>query len=339
MRSLLRYVIGRFGRPISDYARDLDPYLRSVLENLFLPEVPVYFVSMLLAMLADGDLGLIEGGCRDFVGALENRYAELGGKSTFRATVKEIMVEGDRAVGVRLADGTEHRSDVVVSAADGRSTVFGLLDGRYVSNKIRRRYATWKLLRPMAMISYGVAREFLGEPVMSTIRLERPFDAGGEAVEGFMVRLFNYGSSFAPAGKTVVQVEFETGFDHWNELQAENREKYDAEKEEVAAQVLDRLEGHYPGIGSRVEMTDVATPYTTWRYTLNHRASYLGWLMTPESIRTPIERTLPGLDAFYMAGQWVMPGGGVPACLYSGRDAIQLICRDEGKRFVTAGSG
>jgi phytoene dehydrogenase-like protein len=36
-----------------------------------------------------------------------------------------------------------------------------------------------------------------------------------------------------------------------------------------------------------------------------------------------------------MAGQWVMPGGGVPACLYSGRHAIQLLCRDDGKAFTT----
>ena len=46
--------------------------------------------------------------------------------------MKEILVENDRATGVRLADGTEHHADVVVSAGDGRSTIFNLLAGRYV---------------------------------------------------------------------------------------------------------------------------------------------------------------------------------------------------------------
>jgi len=32
------------------------------------------------------------------------------------------------------------------------------------------------------------------------------------------------------------------------------------------------------------------------------------------------------LEGFYMAGQWVMPGGGVAPCLYSGRHVIQLLC-------------
>jgi phytoene desaturase len=49
-----------------------------------------------------------------------------------------------------------------------------------------------------------------------------------------------------------------------------------------------------------------------------------------------VERTLPGLKDFYMAGQWVMPGGGVPSCLYSGRHAVQLLCKQDGRPFSTA---
>jgi phytoene dehydrogenase-like protein len=58
-------------------------------------------------------------------------------------------------------------------------------------------------------------------------------------------------------------------------------------------------------------------------------------MMTPEAFRTTIARTLPGLDNFYMAGQWVMPGGGVYPVLYSGRHAVQLLCHQDGRPFVT----
>ena len=51
---------------------------KSVLENLFLPDVPVCFVSMLLALVADGQIAFIEGGCRDFVWAMEERYRDPG---------------------------------------------------------------------------------------------------------------------------------------------------------------------------------------------------------------------------------------------------------------------
>jgi phytoene desaturase len=337
MRRLLKVVVGKYGQSVAQYARAVrDPVLRTCIERLFLPEVPVYFIFMLLGLLADGEMGLIEGGSRDFVRAIEARYYALGGEITYRATVKEILVENDCAVGVRLADGSEHRADAVVSAADGRSTIFEMLGGRYVNDKIKSRYATWKTFEPLLMISYGVAQEFPDEPPFTTILLEQPLTIGPQAVDGIMVRIFNYSPRFAPPGKTVLQVEFETEWDYWNDLQGDDRSRYDAEKERVADEVLQRLEAHYPGISSRVEITDVSTPYTTWRYTLNHEGAWEGWLMTPEAMRTSIDRTLPGLSNFCMAGQWVMPGGGVPPCLYSGRHAVQLLCRRDGVPFTTA---
>jgi phytoene desaturase len=336
MRRLLKYVSGKYGRSVAKYVRAVhDPSLRAFIEYLFLPEVPVYFVLMVLAMLADGQLGLIEGGSLDFVRAIESHYQALGGKVTYKATVEEILVQDGRAVGVRLADGSEHRADAVVSAADGYSTIFKMLGGRYVNDKIRNRYETWKTFRPLLIISYGVAREFPDEPSFATIVLEHPFTVGEQTVDGIFVRIFNYSPRFAPPGKTVIQVDLETEWDYWNDLRREDRARYNAEKERVAAEALKRLEAHYPGISSQVEVTDVTTPYTTWRYTLNHKGAWEGWLMTPEAIRTPIERTLPGLANFYMAGQWVMPGGGVPPCLYSGRHVVQLLCCQDRKPFTT----
>jgi phytoene desaturase len=334
VRGLLRYMVGRCARPVADYVRSIrDPWLRAWVQYLFLPEVPVWFVLMVLALLADGQLGFLAGGSLDFVLGIERRYKELGGRVTYNATVEEILVEGDGAVGVRLADGSEHRASGVVSAADGYSTIFEMLGGRYASGKIERRYAHWPVCRPLVLISYGVAREFPDESPFTTIMLERPLTVVGHPIDGIFVRTFNYSPRFAPPGKTVVQVEFETDWDGWDDLRKQGKARYDAEKERVAAEALERLEPHYPGISSQVEVVDVATPYTTWRNTRNRRGAWGGWLPTPEAINTRVERTLPGLTDFIMAGQWVMPGGGVSPCLYSGRHAVQLLCHWDERPF------
>jgi len=241
-------------------------------------------------------------------------------------------VENDRAVGVRLADGSERRADIVVSAADGYSTIFKMLDGRYVDSEIEKRYRNWKLTRPLVMINFGVAREFKDEPGLNIIKLEHPFTTGRKAINGITIRIFNYIDRFSPPGKTVVQVMFETEWDWWNELQ-KDRPGYEAEKERVADQVLERLEARYPGISSQVEMIDVTTPYTWWRYTRNHKGAYQGWLMSSEIINAQIKKTLPGPGNFYMADQWATPGGGVVSSLYSGRHVVQILCHGEGKRF------
>jgi len=313
-----------------------EPVLRTCLEGLFMPQVPVYFIFMIMALLADEQLGLIEGGSRDFVRAMEHHYRALGGEVTYQATVEKILVQDDRATGVRLADGSEHRAGAVISAADGYSTIFEMLGGRYLSSAIETRYTTWKTFEPLLLISYGVAGEFPDLPPFSTIFLEQPLSIGPNTIKAIMLRTFNYGDCFAPPGKTVLQVEFETSWNYWNDLRREDRAAYDAAKERIARQALARLEAHHPDISSRVEVTDVATPYTTWRYTRNHRGSWGGWLMTTEAMTKSLRRTLPGLSGFAMAGQWVMPGGGVPPCLYSGRHAVQLLCHEDRRRFSTA---
>jgi phytoene dehydrogenase-like protein len=287
---------------------------------------------MLLGLVADRQMALLKDGCMGFVLPIEKRFKELGGQVTYKATVQEILVENDCAVGVRLADGGVHRADIVVSAADGYSTIYKMLGGRYMSDVIENRYRNWKLIRPTVMASFGVAREFKGEPALSIIMLKEPISVGSQMVNGFSLRIFNYGTKFAPSGKTVVQAMFETEWDYWDGLR-KDPSRYKAEKERVAAEILKRLEIYYPGISSQVEVADVATPYTTWRYTMNYKGAYMGWLPTAEAIMARFERTLPGLANFYMAGQWVVPGGGVPPSLYSGRQVIQLICNRERSRL------
>ena len=83
----------------------------------------------------------------------------------------------------------------------------------------------------------------------------------------------------------MIQPSFEADWDYWNALQSD-RPRYEAEKERIAGEVLHRLEAHYPGLSAQVEMTDVATPYTTWRYTRNWRGAYEGWLPTGPQLMT-----------------------------------------------------
>lgn len=77
--------------------------------------------------------------------SIEQRYRDLDGQVIYNAAVEEILVKENRAVGVRLADGREYRADIIVSAADGYSTIFKLLGGRYVDDKIKKRYTEWEL--------------------------------------------------------------------------------------------------------------------------------------------------------------------------------------------------
>jgi phytoene desaturase len=303
-----------------------DPFVGWAVSNLFVPQAPVPFIFAALAQLTQGELAVVEGGSLRFSQAMARRYESLGGQIAYQADVEEILVKNNRAVGVRLADGTTHHADLVISAADGHSTLFKLLGGRYVSRKLRKQYARWPLFDPLLLVSYGVARRFPGVPPTSVVRLQRPLTIAGREEPRIVYRVFNYDDTLAPEGKTVVQVYIQTDYDWWVALQRD-RARYEEEKARLAEEILGRLEHHLPGIAARVEVTDVATPHTFQRYTRNYRGAFEGWLVTPETIQVTLEHMLPGLRDFYMVGQWTEPGGGIPVVIDAARRLVQALRR------------
>ena len=329
----LKYYLGRYNQPINTVTRRLhDPWLKEIWDHIFLPDVPVWFVLVILGMLHARNMALRLDGSAGFARALESRFLDLGGDIVYGTTVKEIMVKNNQAVGVRLSDDETQKADAVVSAADGYQTIFELLSGKFTDPSIIMRYSKWPLFTPVVMVTYGVKREFKEDPWMVAIKANPPIKAGYLIGSWLPVRIFNYSPAFAPIGKTVIQVMVESAWEPWQSLR-ENMEAYKSEKRDLEAQVLNSLEKMWPGLSGQVEVSDVSTPYTMWRYTLNRHGAYEGFAITNKTITARVSRMLPNLKAFYMAGQWTSPGGGVVPSLMTGRHAVMLMCRQDGKKF------
>ena len=93
---------------------------------------------------AEGGMGSL---VRGLVGLLEGQ----GGRVRCQAKVAEILVDGDRAAGVRLADGEVIESDIVVSNADAAFTY-----GNLLSRHPRRRWTDRRLARASYSMSLFV---------------------------------------------------------------------------------------------------------------------------------------------------------------------------------------
>jgi phytoene dehydrogenase-like protein len=180
-----------------------------------------------------------------------------------------------------------------------------------------------------------VAREFSDEPSNTMLKPTSSPEAGYLEGDFWVIRIFNYCPNCAPAGRTLVQVMIESEWQPWKEIR-EDKDAYNAEKEMTAKQVLEILNDVWPGIKDQVEMINVATPYTWWRFTRNRQGAFEGFAIIDKMFTTRVKRILPGLDNFFMAGQWVVPGGGVIPTLVSGKHAAMLLCRRDGKVFHTS---
>jgi phytoene dehydrogenase-like protein len=321
-------------------ARFQDPLLREGLALMWTPDFSSLFAFNTLGYLYKRQAGYPIGGSLPLARFLANRYEQLGGQVNYRTEVKEILVESDRAVGVQLADGSEIRADVVVSAADGHTTIFEMLEGRYVDADIRRRYQTWKTFHPLIFASAGVNRTFADLPNAvegNAFDLQRPVRIAGQERTAIAVRINKLDPAFSPTGKTVLTAAFGTDLEYWRPLLAD-REGYEAEKAAIAKAFVAALEQIWPGISGDIEMVDVATPLTLERFTGNWKASITGWTLSPVQAAVTVSKTLPGLGNFWMVGHWVYPGGGLPSGVSTGREVIWRQCGMDGRRFVVAAS-
>jgi len=326
------------GMSIQQYAdRCSDPLLKKTFESMFMPETNMLFLIMTIVWMHKKSAGFPIGGSLELARQIEKRYLELGGKVSYKSKVAKISVKNDIATRIVLGSGEEHISDIVVSAADGHSTIFDMLEGKYMDAKIEGYYDSYETFPSYLLVSFGVARKFDDYPRAVVMFPEQPLttDRIGK-YEGVLVRIFNFDPTLAPEGKTVITAWILTReHEYWDNLKSTTPKEYEAEKNRIAEEVLEILEKRFGNIKSKVEITDVCTPATFMRYTSNWKGSFEGWLWTPEIGLGGMSKMLPGLDNFYMAGHWVQPGGGLPTAMKSGRDLAQIICKKDKNKFTT----
>ena len=316
---------------VGEYAQKFtSEKLKAAFSRIFAPEFPVFVLFATLAAFDAGDGNFPEGGALKFVRRIEKRYADLGGKIEYSKGVKKIIVENGKAVGVLLENGETHMADWIVSAADGHSTIFDMLDGRYVNEKIRTLYDRHRLFSPIVQVSLGVDADLSNRP--HCVAFYGHDEAAGIPLEGIWLRHYCYDKTIAPPGKSVVTALAGTEYGAWKDLDRGSRE-YKEMKEAYAKMVTDYAKRAYPEIDGRIEAVDVATPLTMIRYTGNWKASFEGWLPVKENLTARVPKTLPGLENFRMAGQWTEPGGGSPTAVQSGRTAVYMICRADKRKW------
>ncbi|MFI5360160.1 MAG: phytoene desaturase family protein [Halanaerobiales bacterium] len=309
--------------------------LQEAFRALIPPDWSATAFVMGLAMQDSQSAGYPIGGSLAFARNIERRYLALGGKINYNCRVEKILVEDGRAVGIRLASGEEFFADDIISAADGYTTIYKLLEGQYISEEIKEIYETYPLFPSTIHLGFGVAKDLSDFPARQMIFLPEPLELpDGSSHQYLSLNIYNFDPTLAPEGKTVVTVLLNTRNDtYWQDLAGKEPVLYQKEKDKMAEMVMEILEKRIPGFRAAVEVIDVSTPHTVIRYTGNWRGSFEGFAPTPETLSRSVPKELPGLSNFYMVGQWTEPGGGLPPAGLQGRNLAREFCVRDGKEF------
>ena len=336
MRSLLKY--GKIN--LEEYAQKFsDPFLRKAFSTIQydLEGIPVIVPIIFLSMLNMGDAGWPIGGSAALSKNIESRYLELGGQVSYKSKVKEIIVKDDVAIGVRMEDGTEHFADLIISAADGHSTIFSMLHEKYSNQFIKTYYESFPKTQPFGLtIWYGVNRNFSNEPHAMVLLLSQPITVENKERDRLDIEILNFDPSLAPQGKTVIKANFYSEYDYWKRLAA-NKEKYQSEKQEIANIVAKDLEKRFPGFIDQIEAADIVTPVSVEHWTGGYRGFAQPWPppaeLAEEINKHGVSRTLPGLQNFYMVGQWAGGTFGISTVCVMGRKLVRELCERDHKSF------
>lgn len=283
-----------------------------------------------LGSFAAGDCGYPAGGSIQMAQNMLETYKALGGKIQFRTKAENIHVEDYEVHGVVTSAG-EIEADAVIVTQDARAAVDCLFDTMIDEpwvNGMRHNTVT----EQNVFIGLGVKADLSRLPYCCVFPLEKPFEYAG--CKWTELRVYNYAAykDHAPEGCTTLTcLLIGESYYFWKAAKADGT--YKDKKKEMGELFVKELARFIPEVGSALEVIDVATPCTYERYTGSYEGSWMSvWEKGGKQNNYP--QTLDSIWGVYFAGQRILMPGGLPIAVYTGRQAVQCLCRDTGTEFV-----
>ena len=325
--------------------------LDSVLGNALGPRSPNTVFNLLFRAGGEaagqrGALALPKGGMGALGDALAAAVKAAGGEVRTGAPVERVLVEGGRAVGVVLAGGEEIRAEAVISNADPKRTLLGLVGADHLDTGVMRRVRNLRTNGMTAKVNLALDRlpDFAGLGASagdarlvlapSIDDVERAFDAAkygdipdAPPLEVTVPSLAD--PTLAPPGGHIVSVLVQSA--PYKLAEGD----WDARRDELGDRVVGLLAGHAPGFAERIVARQVVTPLDLERdygMTGGHwHHGELGldtvFMLRPFPGAGRYRLPVPGL---YLCGAGAHPGGGVIGA--AGANAAREVIADLGER-------
>ncbi|GHV77910.1 hypothetical protein AGMMS49942_27310 [Spirochaetia bacterium] len=319
---------------VTDYAAKFKhPAIRLLLTSVINPSYDTLSLVATLGCFAAGDGGYIEGGSLVLAANMAKCFEALGGHIRYGKKVEKVLIRAGKATGLVIG-GETIPADACIVCTDTLAAVDTLFDPPIREGWARRMRV--KTFRPGALImcsfiSIGVEADLSSLPESITFPLEHPFEHAGRIITGLAYKLYFGSAGYAPKGCSAITLIIAgDSYGYWKREREQGR--YDERKRELFEQILAALEKQLPAIKGKVAVWDVATPLTYERYCGTYHGSWM--TITPAGTKRVFYPCKPKrIGNLYFAGQRMMPPGGTPAAVITGRTAAQYLCRDFGVVF------
>ncbi len=272
------------------------------------------------------------GGSAEIAASIAPLIEEAGGKILYRAEVKEILVAGDQACGVRMDDGTELTAPAVISDAGAANTY-----SRLLPRSIAERHGLIERLRRLEPSQghaclyaglRGTAAE-LGLPKHNLWLYPGPdHDANVEAYlrdpEAPLPMVYaSFASAKDPAfaercpGRATFELITFAPFERfmpWFDSEWRQRpEGYQQLKSHLAERLLEALYAQLPDLRGKIDYFELSTPLSTRHFTGYERGEIYGFEHSPRRFEQRFLKPRTPIRGLYLTGQDVTTCGVVSA--------------------------
>lgn len=306
-----------------------------LLQQMILAYMPhTYNISSWLFVLGtfcSGNGALPKGGSEGMISRMIQQFEALGGTIHTRKKATSFTYGKKCINSIVFSDGTTASADFYIAACDASVTFHQLLHKdinekffatRFIDKKLHPVYSSFN-----TYIAVDADTSFIADTTWITCS---PYQAAGKSHASILLKNFVNEPEYAPEGKNIFQtllVQYEDDFDFWSDLYQHHPEKYKQEKAHIAAQIIERLEQHYPSLKGKLSVVETVSPYSFHRFCGAYKGSYMSFILTPYAKKKSHKGYIKGIKNLYITGQWLQPPGGLPNAAVTGKFTIQRLCR------------
>ncbi|MBW4465873.1 MAG: carotene isomerase [Pegethrix bostrychoides GSE-TBD4-15B] len=304
---------------------DLECYIWSVVPA---DRTPMINAGMVFSDRHYGGINYPKGGVGQIAQKLVEGLEKVGGQIQYKARVTEILCQQGRAVGVKLASGQCCYARRIISNATRWDTFKKLLPAAKLPRQEQKWQQRYQKSPSFFSLHLGVKAEVLPPDTECHHVLLEDW-AQMEAAYGtvFVSIPTLLDPSLAPAGYQIIHSFTPCWIDDWQNL---SPSAYAEKKEEIAAQIIGRLEALFPGLAAGLDYQEVGTPRTHRRFLGRTDGTYgpIPSRKLPGLLGMPFNRT--AISGLYCVGDSTFPGQGLNAVAFSGFACAHRVAVDLG---------
>jgi prolycopene isomerase len=304
---------------------DMECYCWSVVPA---DRTPMINAGMVFSDRHYGGINYPKGGVGQIAQKLVEGLEKAGSHIQYKSRVTEIVREGRRAIGVKLASGQTYRAKRVVSNATRWDTFEKLLSQSEMPSSEQKWQQRYQKSPSFFSLHLGVKANVVPDRTECHHILLESWERM-EAAEGtiFLSIPTLLDPDLAPANRHIFHTFTPSWISDWQNL---SPHEYEQQKEKTATRMIDRLETIFPGLSAGLDYQEAGTPRTHRRFLGRADGTYgpiparklLGLLGMPFN-----KTAVPGL---YCVGDSTFPGQGLNAVAFSGFACAHRIAVDLG---------